>query len=132
MIKDLLQSNIILRENVEKLNKTVDKKDSELYQVMKENQLLRDRWDLVAPMINAEQANERMITVEDRRNISAYEKMLEDRNGAIKPLKRQTHNYSGTIESQALNMSYNDILKHRSQQKRQSMRRKDRKYPQNM
>jgi hypothetical protein len=35
MIKDLLQSNIILRENVEKLGKTIDKKDSELYQVMK-------------------------------------------------------------------------------------------------
>lgn len=44
MIKDLLQSNIVLRENIEKLNKIVDKKDSELYHVIKENQVLRDRW----------------------------------------------------------------------------------------
>jgi hypothetical protein len=35
MIKDLLQSNIILRENIEKLNRNIDKKDSELYQVIK-------------------------------------------------------------------------------------------------
>lgn len=102
---------------------------------MKENQLLRDRWDLVAPMINAEQASERVATLEDRRNISAYEKMLEDRNGTLKPLRRSPQNQSGAIEHShipALNLSYNDILKQRAPQKRQSVRRKNHKYPQYM
>lgn len=92
---------------------------------MKENQLLRDRWDLVAPMINAEQASERLVTLEDRRNISTYEKMLEDRNGMLKPLKKHPQNMSGGYDQSKLNLSYNDILKQRSPQKRQSVRRRN-------
>lgn len=128
MIKDLLQSNIVLRQNIEKLNKLVDKKDSELYHVIKENQVLRDRWQAVSPLILAEHQQEKQLTLEEQRNYSTYQKLMEDRSG-LKPisLRKPKTNQSGTMDSgqkSYLNLSYNDILKQRSPGRREHVRKR--------
>lgn len=46
MVKELVNSNMILRENNEEMSKTLFKKEKEIYELIKENDRLRDRWDM--------------------------------------------------------------------------------------
>lgn len=54
MIKELINANSGLREKIEHLKSQSDKQEKEIYDLMKENQVLRDRWDMMndAIMLN--------------------------------------------------------------------------------
>lgn len=54
MIKELINANSGLREKIDHLKNQSDKQEKEIYDLMKENQVLRDRWDMMndAIMLN--------------------------------------------------------------------------------
>ena len=54
MIRDLINANSTLREKVESLKQVVQKQEKETFTLMKENQILRDRWDMISTSVKPE------------------------------------------------------------------------------
>ena len=54
MIRDLINANSTLREKIESLKQVVQKQEKETFTLMKENQILRDRWDMISTSVKPE------------------------------------------------------------------------------
>ena len=54
MIRDLINANSTLREKIESLKQVVYKQEKETFTLMKENQILRDRWDMISTSVKPE------------------------------------------------------------------------------
>lgn len=72
MIRDLISANSALREKIETLKDHIEKQEKETYSLMKENQVLRDRWDMLSGNIKAEGE----LVMGEEAPIAAYERML--------------------------------------------------------
>lgn len=51
MVKELMQSNRVLRETVDQINEVNDKNESDLYHLQVENRDLRDRIEILESVI---------------------------------------------------------------------------------
>ena len=54
MIRDLISANGTLREKVEGLKAHIQKQEKETYTLMQENQVLRERWEMVSYSLQPE------------------------------------------------------------------------------
>lgn len=54
MIRDLISANSTLREKIESMKEQVERQERETFVLMKENQVLRDRWDMISGNLRPE------------------------------------------------------------------------------
>ena len=72
MIRDLISANSTLRQKIEGLKEQVEKQEKQTFTLMKENQVLRDRWEMISGNIKAEGES-----IAEEAPIAAYERMLK-------------------------------------------------------
>ena len=54
MIRDLISANSTLREKIDSMKEQVERQERETFVLMKENQVLRDRWDMISGNLRPE------------------------------------------------------------------------------
>jgi hypothetical protein len=57
MIRDLINTNSKLRDKIELMREQHDKVEKETFQMMQENQFLRERWEMLGSNIKIETNN---------------------------------------------------------------------------
>lgn len=89
---------------------------------MKENQILRDRWEMISVNIRPESE-----TVGEEAPIAMLERMMREQKGeGLRVFNSRS--FKAETEAQQSKMSYNSFLKGRGKQERDNMRRKNRVY----
>lgn len=69
MIRDLINTNTKLRDKIEIMREQHEKMEKETFDIIQENQLLRERWEMVGTSLKIE-ANE--VETENEAPISLY------------------------------------------------------------
>jgi hypothetical protein len=73
MIRDLINTNTKLREKIEMMREQHEKMEKETFQIIQENQLLRERWEMVGTNLKMETE----VETENEAPISLYERLLK-------------------------------------------------------
>lgn len=84
MMKEVLQSNLSLRETIQKQSEMIDSLNAEIYQIQNENEDLRDRIQIMEEYTGKDSYSDVTKLVKDK-------KMLENR---VKHLEQTNHNWS--------------------------------------
>lgn len=125
MIRDLIAANSVLREKIEGFKEHVEKQEKETFMLMKENQILRDRWDMISVNIKPESE-----LVGEEAPIAMLERMMKEQRGEGLRVNANSHNSQSIkmeTEGHMSKMSYNDFLKgKRGRLDRDNIRRKNR------
>jgi hypothetical protein len=69
MIRDLINTNTKLRDKIEMMREQHEKMEKETFEIIQENQLLRERWEMVGTSLKIE-GNE--VETENEAPISLY------------------------------------------------------------
>lgn len=77
MMKEVLQSNLTLRETIQKQSEMIDSLNAEIFQIQNENEDLRDRLQTLEEYTGKDSFNELTKLVKDKKMLENRVKHLE-------------------------------------------------------
>ena len=145
MVKELVNANMNLRSNVEELSKSLDSREKELYELMRENQRLRERWELyssnmvdeskrtLGESMTAEKILERVQETNfNHRRLNSLQLHIlgSEKEPSLSQKKHvsKSREQSKAKETQNLRLSYNQFMNSRHPLNSNGKRDKHRKY----